>query len=62
EDRIVNIAIEETDLGEENPMVKLVLRLKYIDNKNREQETTHWYTWTLEDVGGQWVIASATER
>jgi len=61
-DRRVSLAIGRTDFSGVNPTVELSFRLKYIDNKNREQEITHWYTWTLEQVNGEWKIASVTER
>lgn len=60
--RRAKVAIGNKDLNGATPSVELSFRLQYTDNKNREQELTQWYTWTLEQVNSQWKIASVVER
>ncbi len=60
--RRAKVAIGNKDLNGANPSVELSFRLQYTDNKNREQELTQWYNWTLEQVNSEWKIASVVER
>ena len=58
-DTRVNIAIENTDLSGENPKADLLVRVVYLDNKNRQQQMSNAYTWILEQTNGEWIVYTA---
>lgn len=61
-DRLIDIATQKIDLRALSPVVELSVRLTYVDNKNKEQQNSWWYTWTLAQENGKWLIDTIQEK
>ncbi|MFQ5649380.1 MAG: protein kinase [bacterium] len=61
-DRQVTIAEDSKRIQDGSAVLELLIKIKYKDNKNRSQELNYAYTWTLEQIGGRWVIAEFKEK
>jgi hypothetical protein len=59
----VNIAAEKTELHDNVATVDVLVRIMWVDNKNRRRPViTYAYTWNIEQIDGQWLIASYQTR
>ena len=59
----VQIAQESIKFGENSATVDILMRIFYIDNKNRRRPPISYaYTWTIEQINGNWKISSFQAR
>ena len=59
----VQIAQESIKFGENSATVDILMRIFYIDNKNRRRPPISYaYTWTVEEINGKWMISSFQSR
>ncbi len=59
----VQIAQESIKFGENSATVNIIMRLFYVDNKNRKRPPISYaYTWNVEKINGRWKISSLQSR
>lgn len=62
EDREVTIAEDSKIVRDNSAILDLLIKIKYKDNKNRQQELNYAYIWTLEQIDGKWLISEFEEK
>ncbi len=53
----VQIDVERMDSNPANPNADLLVNIDYINNENRQVQSSQRFLWTFESVNGRWVIA-----
>jgi len=61
-DREVTIAEDSKTVKDNTAILDLLIKIKYKDNKNRQQELNYAYIWKLEQSDGKWLISEFKDK